>query len=63
MLKRISFLLLVFLLSTSTLVVGQNDSIVETEEKAPKEKTPKEKPPKEMFYGPTVGLGVGMFKF
>ena len=59
MLKRVSFLLLAFLLTFSTIVVGQNDSIPEQE----KEEETKEKAPKEMFYGPTVGLGVGMFKF
>jgi hypothetical protein len=58
MLKRLSILLVVFLFSSSIFAVGENDSIVDAEEKAPKEKAPKE-----MFYGPTVGLGVGMFKF
>ena len=57
MLKRLSFLLLAFSLLISTFVVGQNDSIPAPEEE------PKEKAPKEMFYGPTVGLGIGMFKF
>lgn len=53
MLKRLSFLLIAFLFCTSIFAVGENDSITE----------PKEETPKEMFYGPTVGLGVGMFKF
>ncbi|MBL4593237.1 MAG: SPOR domain-containing protein [Flavobacteriales bacterium] len=53
MLKRISFLLIAFLCITSVFAQEENDSIVE----------PKEEAPKEMFYGPTVGLGVGMFKF
>lgn len=53
MLKRLLFLLLAFLFFTSVFAIGENDSIVE----------PKEEAPKEMFYGPTVGLGVGMFKF
>jgi len=53
MLKRLIFLLIAFLLCTSIFAVGDNDSIVE----------PKEEAPKEMFYGPTVGLGIGMFKF
>ena len=53
MLKRLSFLLIAFLFCTSIFAVGANDSIEE----------PKEDVPKEMFYGPTIGLGVGMFKF
>ncbi len=53
MLRRLSFLVLAFLFCTSLFAVGENDSIVE----------PKEEVPREMFYGPTIGLGVGMFKF
>ncbi len=53
MFKRLSSLLLAFLICTITFAADKNDSI-------PKEKEP---PVKEMFYGPTVGLGVGMFKF
>lgn len=54
----ISLLLTTLMLCSSLFVNGTNDSI-------PEEKEPKEKEPvkKEMFYGPTVGLGVGMFKF
>ena len=37
----------------SVFAIEENDSIAE----------PKEEAPKEMFYGPTVGLGMGMFKF
>ena len=39
--------------STSIFAIEDNDSIAET----------KEEIPKEMFYGPTVGLGIGMFKY
>ena len=56
MLKRLSFLLLISFITTSVFATDGNDSI-------PEAKTPREKPPKEMFYGPTIGLGVGMFKF
>ena len=58
MLKRLSFLLITFLICTSIFAIGENDSIAE-----PKEEPPKEEALKEMFYGPTIGLGVGMFKF
>ena len=53
MLKRLSFLLIAFLFCISIFAIGDNDSITEPEKDVPKE----------MFYGPTVGLGVGMFKF
>ncbi|MBL4668237.1 MAG: SPOR domain-containing protein [Flavobacteriales bacterium] len=53
MLKRLTFLIVTFLFCTSIFAVGEKDSIPE----------PKKENPKEMFYGPTVGLGVGMFKF
>ncbi len=53
MLRRLSFLLIMFLFCTSVFSQEENDSIAEPEEKAPQE----------MIYGPTVGLGVGMFKF
>jgi len=53
MLKRLSFLLLALLFSFSIFAVGENDSIAE----------PDEEPPLEKVHGPTVGLGVGMFKF
>jgi hypothetical protein len=53
MLKRISFLLLTLILCNSIFANDNNDSIPE----------PKDEIPKEMFYGPTIGLGVGMFKF
>ena len=42
-----------FLFCSSVFAIEENDSIPETKEKAPKE----------MFYGPSIGLGVGMFKF
>jgi hypothetical protein len=54
MLKRLLFLSVVFLLCTSIFAIGDNDSIQEPV---------KEEAPKEMFYGPTIGLGLGMFKF
>lgn len=53
MIKQILSLLLTLLICSSLFAGDENDSI-------PKEKEPT---PKEMFYGPTVGLGVGMFKF
>ncbi len=53
MLKRLTFLIVTLLCCTSIFAVGGNDSIVDTEEETVKE----------MFYGPTVGLGIGMFKF
>ena len=53
MIKQILSLLLALIFATSLFAGDGNDSI-------PKEKEPA---PKEMFYGPTVGLGVGMFKF
>ena len=54
MLKQILFLFLTFLLSTSIFAVEENDSIQEPV---------KEQVSKENFYGPTVGLGLGMIKF
>lgn len=59
MVKQFLSLLLICVISTSLFADVQNDSIPK-EEEAPKEK---KETPKEMFYGPTVGLGVGMFKF
>jgi hypothetical protein len=53
MLNRISFLLIFLIFCNSIFAIDGNDSIPE----------PKEEAPKEMFYGPTIGLGVGMFKF
>ncbi len=53
MIKQILSLLLTLLICSSLFAGDDNDSI-------PKEKEPT---PKEMFYGPTIGLGVGMFKF
>ncbi len=54
MLKRFfSALLLVFICNLT--FAADNDSIPEEKEK--------KETPKEMFYGPTIGLGVGMFKF
>jgi cell division protein FtsN len=47
--------MLALVFSVSLYADAGNDSIPEKEEK--------EELPKEMFYGPTVGLGVGMFKF
>lgn len=54
MLKRF-FSLFLFIILCNFLFASDNDSL-------PKEKEKKETP-KEMFYGPTIGLGVGMFKF
>ena len=54
MLKRLLFLLVIFLLCTSIFAIGDNDSIQEPV---------KEEASKDMFYGPTIGLGLGMFKF
>ncbi len=53
MLKRYTFLLVALIVFNSVFAIENKDSIPE----------PKEKAPKEMFYGPTIGLGVGMFKF
>ena len=53
MLKKVLSLALVVIFCSSVFAADDNDSI-------PKEKEPVEK---EMFYGPTVGLGIGMFKF
>lgn len=53
MVKRYLSLLLTFCMCLSLFANDENDSI-------PEEKEPVQK---EMFYGPTVGLGVGMFKF
>jgi cell division protein FtsN len=57
MLKRISSLLLVILICNSIFAIG-NDSIPEEKEEAPEKIIPRE-----TIYGPTVGLGIGMFKF
>ena len=54
MLKRLLFLFIAFACCTSIFAIGENDSIKESAE---------EEIAKEMFYGPTVGLGIGMFKF
>src|SRR5690606_18965834 len=54
MLKRFFALFFVIILC-NFLFGSDNDSL-------PKEKGKKDTP-KEMFYGPTIGLGVGMFKF
>mgnify|MGYP000533661989 FL=1 len=51
MFKHFIFLLITCLFCSSIFAID-NDTIVK-----------KEKAPKEMFYGPTIGLGVGMFKF
>ncbi|PJA08982.1 MAG: hypothetical protein COX70_02560 [Flavobacteriales bacterium CG_4_10_14_0_2_um_filter_32_8] len=51
MLKRYTFLLVTLFIFNSIFAIEENDSI------------PKDKAPKEMIYGPTIGLGVGMFKF
>ena len=56
MVKRLSFLGLAFLFCFASVLAQDKDSIAEVEE-------PKEETPKEMFYGPSVGLGIGMFKF
>ena len=53
MVKRYLSLLLTLTMCLSLFANNDSDSI-------PKEKEPVQK---EMFYGPTVGLGVGMFKF
>ncbi len=53
MFKQLVVLMLTLLFSAAVFAKDDNDSI-------PKEKEPT---PKEMFYGPTIGLGVGMLKF
>jgi hypothetical protein len=54
MLKRLLFLLITFSFCTSIFAIEENDSIQDPDKK---------EVVKEMFYGPTVGLGIGMFKF
>ena len=54
MLRRLLLVLITILFSVSNFVYGQNDSIPEEEE---------EEVIYESLYGPTVGLGIGMFKF
>ena len=54
MLRRLLLVLIAILFSVSNIVYGQNDSIPEEEE---------EEVVYESLYGPTVGLGIGMFKF
>ncbi|MGB0881728.1 MAG: SPOR domain-containing protein, partial [Vicingaceae bacterium] len=54
MLRRLLLVFITILFSVTNVVYGQNDSIPEEEE---------EEVVYESLYGPTVGLGVGMFKF
>lgn len=54
MLRRLLLVLITTLFSVSNFVYGQNDSILVAEE---------EEVVYESLYGPTVGLGIGMFKF
>lgn len=65
MLKRLLFLLIGFSFCASIFAIGENDSIAKSIEEPVAEiiEDPKEEVSKEMFYGPTVGLGIGMFKF
>lgn len=59
MVKRLSALFMLLVLSMSLFAQTEQDAVSENDT-IQEEKVPA---PKEMFYGPTIGLGVGMFKF